>query len=69
MGDREPKRVGTIGNYYGYPMIKVEDGKHYWGIEDQGAMEWEVIPEYLYISLDRFAEEKKDPPADNEQGG
>lgn len=51
--------VGTIYNFYGTLLVKVEDGKAYWAIEDVHSTEWERIPDYLYETLVRFEGENK----------
>jgi hypothetical protein len=56
--DREPLtiRVGEIYNYYGGLYVRRNlKGQAQWGLENYGKMEWENIPESLYLELMRFA--------------
>ena len=46
--------IGKTSNYYGGVMIKEEDNKYYWIVEDYKEQPWEEIPEYLYYSLLTF---------------
>lgn len=50
----ELRRIGGICNYYGDLKVKEEYSKFYWGIEDYSNHDWEEIPEYLFIALNRF---------------
>lgn len=52
--DDDAQEIGTIGNYYGGLVVKKENGKFYWGIEDYEDTRWEEIPESLYQSLIEF---------------
>ena len=50
------KKIGGIDNYYGGLMIKEEDGKYYWIIEDYDTdfsdlSRWEEITKELYTQL------------------
>lgn len=47
-----------VVNYYGELKVKEEEGKYYWGIEDQANMEWSEIPKYLYDTLFRYYKNK-----------
>jgi hypothetical protein len=49
--------VGGISNYYGGLLIKKDDGKYFWGIENHNGTGWEEIPKKLYDTLISF--EKK----------
>jgi hypothetical protein len=53
------RKVGTIGNYYGNLEVKQEGGRFYWGIENYDNCWWEEIPEYLFVALNRFENEKE----------
>lgn len=46
--------IGSIRNYYGGLVIKEEDGKYYWGIEDWDGVHYEEIPKYLYDALVQY---------------
>jgi len=52
------RSIGGIGNYYGGLDINEVEGRYYWSIEDYDGSRWEEIPEYLYISLNKFEDEK-----------
>ncbi len=54
------KTIGVIGNYYGGLQVKSEDGKYYWGIECYDGTEWDEIPEYLYMTLVNYENERKE---------
>jgi hypothetical protein len=44
--------IGHIGNYYGrLSVIKLDDGKCYWSIENHDGDHWEEISENLYKEL------------------
>jgi len=57
--------VGTIANFYGELIVKKENGKFHWGIENYDGIQWKEIPQKLFDTLvlyeyDRlFAEEKE----------
>ena len=55
------KHIGLTSNYYGGVVVKSEDNKYYWQVEDYKDNDWEQIPEYLYESLIRFQEERLSP--------
>ncbi len=43
--------IGTIENYYGGLVVKKEDDKYFWGIENYNPTKWEEIPYNLYETL------------------
>jgi hypothetical protein len=53
------RKIGAIGNYYGNLEVKQESGRFYWGIENHDGCLWEEIPEYLFVALNRFENEKE----------
>lgn len=53
------RKIGSIGNYYGYLEVKECEGKFYWAVEDCTGHWWEEIPEYLYNALNKFEDERK----------
>jgi hypothetical protein len=53
------QEIGDIGNYYGGLSVKKEDDKFYWSIENCGGeRNWYGIPEYLYITLVHYENER-----------
>jgi hypothetical protein len=56
MKDHSWMKVGTITNYYGGLLVKVEGGKAYWSIDSHKDTEWEQIPESLHKELMKFKE-------------
>lgn len=49
--------IGNIGNYYGGLVVKEENDKYYWGIEDWDGTYWDEIPKYLYDALLNYQQE------------
>ncbi len=49
--------IGNIANFYGGLYFINDEGKYYWGIENYNGTEWEEIPEYLYLALNKFNKE------------
>lgn len=47
-----------IGNYYGGLLVKVEDGKYYWGIKDYNDTSFKEIPKSLYDEIIKFNNSK-----------
>lgn len=43
--------VGGIRNYYGGLVIKEDDSKFYWGLDDYEDIDFEEISETLYLEL------------------
>jgi hypothetical protein len=58
MDDSKTREIGDIGNYYGCLRVKQEGGEFAWSIEDWDGEYWEEIPEYLFVALNRFQDEK-----------
>lgn len=50
------KRIGDIGNAYGGLLVREQDGRFFWSIEDVVGDNWEEIPESLYRELVKFEE-------------
>lgn len=57
--DDNVQEIGTIGNYYGGVIVKKENGKFYWGVDNYDSTYWEEIPESLYKSLIEFENARK----------
>jgi len=57
MSNGVAREIGEIGNYYGCLSVKQEDGKFFWSIENWDGHNWEPIPEYLFIALNRHQDE------------
>ena len=53
------REIGEISNQYGMLYIKEEKGRFYWCIEDCFGMFWDEIPKFLYDTLVRYDEERK----------
>ena len=50
------KQIGDIGNAYGGLLVREQDGRFFWSIEDVVGDNWEEIPESLYRELLKFGE-------------
>ena len=50
--------IGGIGNYYGDLLVKKENDKFYWGIENWNGTYWEEIPKKLYNCLIEYENER-----------
>jgi hypothetical protein len=53
------QEIGDIGNHYGGLSAKKEDDKFYWSIRDYDGHEWSEIPEYLYMTLVQYENNRK----------
>ena len=53
------RKIGEIGNCYGDLKVAQQDSRFFWAIENWNGHEWEEIPEYLFVALNRFQDEKK----------
>jgi len=51
--------IGEIGNMYGGLMVKEEQGKYFWAIEDVNDLYWQEIPYSLYSELVKFGRGSK----------
>jgi hypothetical protein len=58
MDDSKTRQISDIGNYYGCLKVKQEGGEFAWSIENWDGEHWEEIPEYLFVALNRFQDEK-----------
>ena len=54
------REIGDIDNYHGGLLIKSENNKFYWGIEDWDGTAWEQIPESLFDALNKYEDERTD---------
>jgi hypothetical protein len=53
------REIGSICNTYGGLEVCQEDGRFLWAIMDWCAETWEEIPEYLFLALNRFQDERQ----------
>ena len=63
MDNKETRRIGSIGNYYGGLHVMKDNGKYYWCIENYDTdfndlNDWEEITEMLYDVLDSYGKIK-----------
>ena len=64
MSTQNETSIGDIGNYYGGLSVKIEDGKHYWSIENYDGQDWREIPESLYRALVEYETARQSPNAE-----
>ena len=57
--EKEAQGIGSIHNYYGGIIVKEDEGKIFWAIEDWEDPYWEEIPESLYKELLAFEIQRK----------
>jgi hypothetical protein len=55
----DTREIGTICNTYGGLEVQQQDGRFFWAIMDWCAETWEEIPEYLFLALNRFQDERQ----------
>jgi hypothetical protein len=53
------REIGHICNTYGSLEVCKEDGRFFWAIMDWCEETWEEIPEYLFLALNRFQDERQ----------
>ena len=54
------RNIMAIGNDYGCLQIRSYFDRYYWGMEGQYGTNWEKIPEYLYLALEKYADEMEE---------
>jgi hypothetical protein len=53
------QRIGDIFNVKGVLLVKRVDNSFYWGIQEWKGCDWSEIPEYLYMTLVHYENERK----------
>jgi hypothetical protein len=51
------REIGNICNTYGSLKVKQDGGRFFWAIENWDGCRWEEIPEYLFLTLNRFEDD------------
>ena len=59
LSSTDTREIGAIYNHYGGLEVQQQDGRFYWAIMDWCKETWEEIPEYLFIALNRFEDERQ----------
>ena len=49
--------IGECSIFYGNLLVKKDEGKYYWCIEDYPKNEWYEIAKYLYDTLIKYEKE------------
>ena len=52
------RSIGEIGNYYGGLVVKEQDGRYWWSIENYDGNSWDEIPKRLFDALVEFEENR-----------
>jgi hypothetical protein len=63
------RSIGGIENFYGGILTKEENGFFWWTITDYKDERWEKIPEYLFLALNRFEDERYQLAAQEQADG
>jgi len=57
LSEESERRVGKVGNAYGFLNVNEGGGKFYWGMDNYDGILWEEIPEYLFVALNSHQDE------------